>query len=162
MSRTRHAYADRDATIDAAARAGKIRASDAPRYRKMYDAQPDVIRNLLTAKVDQGGLLPGQVSAQENAAALAAYDPSWLTAGERSALAGREALTPAPSPAPAAPASSAAEAASATEESGDEYDDSWLAAEERERIAAAKEGRLQAGPVDFEDAEARRAAGGGR
>jgi hypothetical protein len=153
---------DREAILDAAIRDGKIEASRRAEYARWYDANPAAIRNLLTASVEQGGLMHGLVRNDPGAVAASEseYDLNWLTAAERQRLAEIRSGAPvAQAPvARAAPTRAAVSAAPAPPGEADEYDPSWLSGEERERIAAAKEGRLTAGPVHFEDGEARRAA----
>ena len=146
----------RDNILDDAMRAGKIAAANRDEYRRMYDADPVAIRRLLTARVEEGGLMPGLVGPGEDPASAApgGYDESWLSPIERERIARATGGPNAPRPQP-----SRASAAPAAEGSGDEYDPSWLSAEERGRIAAAKEGRLTHDRVQFEDADARRAAG---
>ena len=150
---------DRESVIAAAIGAGKIEAGRADEYRRMYDANPAIIRNLLTANVEDGGLMPGLVQAEEmNADAASAYDQSWLTPGERTALAGRHTAPPTrPAPAPAAPAPTQA-AASAPVDGSDEYPAEWLKPTERQRIEAAHTGEPVHGPVQFEDDRSRAAA----
>lgn len=62
----------RDQIIASAIRAGKIAADRRDEYRRMYDADPKAIRNLLTASVEQGGLMPGIVLAADD------YPAEWL------------------------------------------------------------------------------------
>lgn len=152
--------ADRDTTINAAAKAGKIRGADADHYRRMWDADPNSIRRLLTGRVEEGGLMPGLVRVEDGPPD--GYDESWLSPAERDVAARTRASNPAPAPATAAPASAPTTAATATAGDDDEYESSWLSPDERDRIAAAKDGRPPAGPIDFEDGEARRAAGAGQ
>src|SRR4051794_31059109 len=78
---------DREAILDAAVRDGKIEASRRAEYARRYDANPSVIRNLLTAPIEQGGLMPGLVRLDAGAAEDPGYDPNWLTASERQRLA---------------------------------------------------------------------------
>jgi len=123
----------------------------------MYDENPDVIANLLTAPVEQGGLMPGLAAATPPAPAEG-YDPAWLTASERAQLA-KQQPDPAPAHAVPAPAQAApATAATVTGEAATEYEETWLSDKERSRIAAAREGRIDHGPVQFEDDDARRAS----
>lgn len=158
---TRHNTTDRDRVLDAAIRAGKIAAADRDRYARMYDANPHPTRRLLTARVEEGGLMPGLVGPGEDPATATpgGYDPQWLTPGERERVAK---AAPLPSPAPA-PRSQPQRAASAPASAvGEQYDASWLSPEERKHIAAAKDGRTTHGPVQFEGPEVLRAAGAGR
>ena len=130
----------RDNVLDEAIRAGKIAAADRDRYRRMYDSQPVETRRLLTARVEEGGLMPGLVGPGEDPATAApgGYDPSWLSPQERQRVAaqqsatapatGRESIPPGAKAPPLAPG--AAPAAKDDEQ----YDPSWLSAQERQRI----------------------------
>jgi hypothetical protein len=151
-----NATSNRDETINAAVRDGKIRAADADQYRQMWDANPEPIRNLLTASVGAGGLMPGLIPASERQAATAGeYNEDWLSATERDRLAHvRTASVPA---AASAPASAAAGGGDVPEE----YVDAYLTPAERGRIAAIKAGEMPDGRVMFEDDAARRAANAG-
>jgi hypothetical protein len=129
---------DRETVIKAAIYDGKIPAEEANKYRRMWDGNPSAIRNLLTASVEQGGLMPGLVGAGGTAATAAlpddAYEESWLTPQERAAVAANRA---APAPAAQAPAPAAPQAAAGGEAPA-EYPEEWLSGEERNHIAAAR------------------------
>src|SRR5438067_1161812 len=56
---------DRETAIAAAIRDGKIDGARADEYRRMWDANPGIIRRLLTARVEDGGLMPGLVRAEQ-------------------------------------------------------------------------------------------------
>jgi len=129
----------------------------------LYDADPRVTRQLLTAKVEEGGLMPGLVGPGEGPATAAdpsSYDAGWLSPIERQRIAQAGGPSPAPSPAPA-PAPSPTPAAPLgevgvsagvrTEGSGDDYDPNWLSGEERERITATREGRYTPDRVQFDE-----------
>ena len=66
MSRTHN---QRDAVIAAAVNTRKIAPDRADAYKKLYDADSRGIHHLLTAKVEEGGLMAG------NAAPVAPFDP---------------------------------------------------------------------------------------
>ncbi len=132
---------DRDSVLNQAIRSGKIAASDRDHYARMYDRLPTETRRLLTARVEEGGLMPGLRGSGEDPATAApgGYDPSWLSPLERERInaANRPHPTPnAPRPSPKQTAAGAVPAAS------DEYPTDALSPAERERIAAAREGRL--------------------
>jgi len=94
----------RENILDDAIRAGRIAASDRDRYARLYDADPRVTRQLLTAKVEEGGLMPGLVGPGEDpttAADPSGYDAGWLSPIERQRIAQAGGPSPAPSPAPA-------------------------------------------------------------
>lgn len=152
---------ERDQIINRAIHDQRISASQADEYRRLYDAQPAVIRRLLTAKGGEGGLMPGLAS--DSDALDGDYDPTWLTARERAALGARETTAPRPPAAPpAAPAPAQASATAPVAANGDDgYAEDWLSPKERSRIAAAKDGTLTHGPVEFEDDAAKSAAGAG-
>ncbi len=84
MTKTSHSPTDaeriRDSVLDEAVRAGKIAAASREDYRRKYDADPVAIRRLLTARVEEGGLMPGLVGPGEDpvTAAPGGYDSSWL------------------------------------------------------------------------------------
>lgn len=59
----------RDQLLDAAITAGKIAEDRRSVYAKMYDADPAGTERLLTASVDEGGLMPGQVAGTSTGAA---------------------------------------------------------------------------------------------
>lgn len=132
---------DRDEIINAAIRDQKIRASQRGDMERLYDTNPEAMRNLLTADVRQGGLLPGIVPAEDEAAA-SGYDQQWLTPGERARL-GQVSAAPA-APAPAAPRRPAGG-------TSDAYDESLLTPAERTRIAAIKAGTYQPPAVQADD-----------
>ena len=167
----------RENILDDAIRAGKIAAASRDEYRRLYDAQPQVTRQLLTAKVEEGGLMPGLVGPGEAATAAdpSGYDESWLSPIERQRIASAGGPSPAPSPAPApapspapavplgevgvsaevpaSPPRAQAQRASvpAAGGSGDEYPAGWLSGEERERITATREGRYTPDRVQFDE-----------
>jgi len=133
---------DKDQVIRAAIRDQKIRASQADDFRRLWDTNPAVYRNLLTAPVSAGGLAPGIVPA-EDPEAISGYDDSMLTPKERARIAQvRAAAVPVP-PAPVA--------AGAAGPSGDAYDESMLSPAERSRIAAIKAGTYEHPRVQMEE-----------
>jgi hypothetical protein len=157
--RRRTRPAGRDQVIDAAIRDGKLAAGQRDEYQRLYDGNPSAIHNLLTARVEEGGLMPGLVG---SGALLDehAYDESFLTPGERQMLASRRTAAPATPPAAPAPAPAPAQAVGASiNPNDDDYPTGHLTSAERTRIQAAKDGTLVHGPVEFEDDGARRAAG---
>ncbi len=137
----------------------RISAAQADEYRRLYDAQPEIITRLLTASSAEGGLMPGLADAHAFYEGATDYPDAWLTPGERSALAARR--TTAPAPPPAAPAPTQASSSAEPPPAGDDYEQTWLTPAERNRITAAKDGSLDHGPIQFEDAAARSAAGHG-
>lgn len=83
---------DRDSTIAAATKEGRIPPSRKEHYAAMWDKDPEGTRTLLTASEDKGGLAKGLVPVTERGSAeptdgsIAAgseYDMSLLSAGER-------------------------------------------------------------------------------
>jgi hypothetical protein len=131
---------DRDQIINAAIRDQKIRPSQRDDMERLYDTNPEAMRNLLTADVRQGGLLPGIVPAETEAAA-SGYDQQWLTPGERARLGQVSAAPAAPAPA----------RATAKATSSDAYDESLLTPAERARIAAIKAGTYQQPTIQADD-----------
>jgi hypothetical protein len=148
---------EREQIIQRALQERRISAAQVPEYRRLFDAQPDLIKQLLTAKSENGGLMPGLMANVDDTADTQGYDESWLSPAERQQIAARRA--PVASPAPAAPAPTHASARAPA--GGDDYDESWLSPKERNRIAAAKDGTLDHGPIEFEDDSAKNAAGQG-
>jgi hypothetical protein len=155
---------EREQVLAQAIRERRISASQADEYRRIYDAQPLVMKHLLTASHAEGGLMPGLVAYEDHYDAGSDYDESWLTPQERTAVASRRTVAPrgfvpaAPVTQPAAPAAPAPAVAAAGE--GEDYNEGWLSAKERNRIEAAKSGTLDPGPIQFEDESARAAAAG--
>jgi len=162
MRRRKSGTSNRDETIRAAVSDGKIRAADADSYRQMWDANPEPIRNLLTASPNAGGLMPGLISVSERQAAATTgeYNEDWLSGPERERLASvRTAPLPAaPEAGPPAPASIPATASAGGEAGPEEYVDEYLTPAERGRISAIKAGEMPDGPVMFEDEATRRSA----
>lgn len=170
---------ERDKLIERAIGERRISAAQRDEYRRLYDAQPAVIENLLTAGVREGGLMPGLAAAHETLDPSALpYDPAWLNDRERAVLATHQVQAASPPAVPVTPPGSPRKkrkpsAATATAhkhpprppvavpetDDSDAYDDTWLTASERSRRDAVKAGTFQHGPIQFEDDAARAAAG---
>ncbi len=77
-----------DALVAAALRDRKIAPHDAPRFRAMYDQDPDGTTRLLTAAVRHGGLLAGQVigDARPQSEAYPAHWTAPFISSDRSAM----------------------------------------------------------------------------
>jgi hypothetical protein len=90
-----------ESEISAALRDGKIRPAEVPSYRNMYAtaATREIAHRMLTASVEEGGLMPNLVPVAERGEAPAAnggpggsetvdasYDESWLNPQERSRI----------------------------------------------------------------------------
>lgn len=77
---------ERDNLIAAAVRERKIAADREADYRRMWNADPAVIRRLLTARVADGGLAAGQVVAGSSPPAAPAepdgYPREWFGDGD--------------------------------------------------------------------------------
>jgi hypothetical protein len=77
--------AEREQLIEAAIRDRKIGPGDRERYGAMYDTQPAMARQLLAARVQDGGFAPGIIPASVAQAAADAYPDAWLPPSHRPA-----------------------------------------------------------------------------
>jgi hypothetical protein len=65
VARTVQETADRDATITAAIKAGKVPNSRRDHWQQSWERDPEGTKHLLTAAVDKGGLAPGLIPVTE-------------------------------------------------------------------------------------------------
>lgn len=73
----------RDGVVAAAVKAKKISAERADDYRKLWDASPQDVFRLLTAKVEDGGLMAGvNLGGEPFPEAPTSYPREWLAEGQ--------------------------------------------------------------------------------